>query len=65
MVRSAAHLQTRPNSMRPAHGFRPIVPLEAVGDRAQEPHEANLFDIGSKYGDVVPTSEVVEYLDNL
>src|SRR5206468_10591538 len=24
-----------------AHGFRPIVPLEAVGDRAQEPHEAN------------------------
>src|SRR6266571_4514029 len=48
-----------------AHGFRPIVPLEAVGDRAQEPHEANLFDIGSKYGDVVPTSEVVEYLDNL
>jgi len=48
-----------------AHGFRPIVPLEAVGDRAQEPHEANLFDIGSKYGDVVPTSEVVEYLDHL
>ena len=48
-----------------AHGFRPIVPLEAVGDRAQEPHEANLFDIGSKYGDVVPTSEVVEYLEHL
>jgi maleamate amidohydrolase len=48
-----------------AHGFRPIVPLEAVGDRAQEPHEANLFDIGSKYGDVVPTSEVLEYLENL
>lgn len=48
-----------------AHGFRPIVPLEAVGDRAQEPHEANLFDIGSKYGDVVPTSEVLEYLEKL
>ncbi len=48
-----------------AHGFRPIVPLEAVGDRAQEPHEANIFDIGSKYGDVVPTSEVIEYLENL
>ncbi len=48
-----------------AHGFRPIVPLEAVGDRAQEPHAANIFDIGSKYGDVLPTREVIEYLENL
>jgi len=48
-----------------AHGFRPIVPLEAIGDRAQEPHEANVFDIGAKYGDVVSTSEVIEYLENL
>jgi maleamate amidohydrolase len=48
-----------------AHGFRPIIPLEAVGDRAQEPHEANLFDIGSKYGDVVPTQEVIDYFDRL
>jgi maleamate amidohydrolase len=48
-----------------AHGFRPIVPVEAVGDRAQEPHEANLFDIGSKYGDVVPVNEVIEYLESL
>lgn len=48
-----------------AHGFCPIVPLEAVGDRAQEPHAANLFDIDSKYGDVVPTREVIAYLDNL
>ncbi len=48
-----------------AHGFRPIVPLECVGDRAQEPHEANLFDIGSKYGDVLPLQEVLEYLESL
>jgi maleamate amidohydrolase len=48
-----------------AHGFRPIIPLEAVGDRAQEPHEANLFDIGSKYGDVVPTQEVIDYFNRL
>ena len=48
-----------------AHGFRPIIPVEAVGDRAQEPHEANLFDIGSKYGDVVSTQEVIDYLDRL
>ncbi len=48
-----------------AHGFRPIVPLECVGDRAQEPHDANLFDIGSKYGDVLPLQEVLEYLEGL
>jgi maleamate amidohydrolase len=48
-----------------AHGFRPIIPVEAVGDRAQEPHEANLFDIGSKYGDVVPAQEVIDYFDRL
>jgi maleamate amidohydrolase len=48
-----------------AHGFRPIIPVEAVGDRAREPHEANLFDIGSKYGDVVATQEVIDYLDRL
>jgi nicotinamidase-related amidase len=46
-----------------AHGFRPIIPEEAVGDRAQEPHEANLFDMDSKYGDVVPLSEALAYLE--
>ncbi len=45
-----------------SHGFRTIVPEEAVGDRALEPHEANLFDINAKYGDVRPVEEVVEYL---
>jgi maleamate amidohydrolase len=45
-----------------SHGFRPIVPVEGVGDRAQEPHDANLFDIDSKYGDVVPLSEAIAYL---
>jgi nicotinamidase-related amidase len=46
-----------------AHGFRPIIPEEAVGDRAQEPHEANLFDMDSKYGDVVPLSEALAHLE--
>jgi nicotinamidase-related amidase len=45
-----------------AHGYRCIVPEEAVGDRALEPHEANLFDINAKYGDVRPVSEVEDYL---
>lgn len=47
-----------------SYGFRPIVPIDAVGDRAQEPHESNLFDISSKYGDVVPLEEVLSYLQN-
>jgi nicotinamidase-related amidase len=45
-----------------SHGYRTIVPEDAVGDRALEPHEANLFDINAKYGDVRPVGEVAEYL---
>lgn len=47
------------------HGFRVIVPRECVGDRAPGPHEANLFDINGKYGDVVPAAEVLAYLGRL
>ena len=45
-----------------SHGYRTVVPEQAVGDRAAEPHEANLFDINAKYGDVRPVSEVAGYL---
>jgi maleamate amidohydrolase len=41
------------------HGYRPIVPRECVGDRAQAPHEANLFDIQQKYGDVVGVEDAI------
>jgi maleamate amidohydrolase len=44
------------------HGFRVIVPRECVGDRAPGPHEANLFDIDGKYGDVVGVAEALAYL---
>ena len=47
------------------YGFRVIVPRECVADRHPGPHEANLFDINSKYGDVVSKGEVVEYLKAL
>ena len=47
------------------NGFRPIVPRECVGDRAQAPHEANLFDIDAKYGDVIALEEALEYLNSL
>jgi len=45
------------------HGFRVIVPRECVGDRHQDPHEANLFDIDAKYGDVVPLSAVLSHFE--
>ena len=47
------------------YGFRVIVPRECVADRHPGPHEANLFDINSKYGDVGSKGEVVEYLKAL
>lgn len=46
-----------------AAGYRTAVPAEAVGDRAVEPHDANLFDMNAKYADVRPVAEVVDYLD--
>ena len=42
-----------------SRGYRVIVPLECVGDRAEGPHTWNLFDIDSKYGDVEPLSNVI------
>lgn len=47
------------------YGFRAIVPRECVGDRHRAPHEANLFDIQSKYGDVVSRADVLAYFENL
>jgi maleamate amidohydrolase len=47
------------------HGYRPIVPREAVGDRNPDAHEANLYDIDAKYGDVVSVDDVVAHLEEL
>jgi nicotinamidase-related amidase len=47
------------------HGYRPLVPREAVGDRNPAAHEASLFDIDAKYGDVVAVDEVVALLEEL
>jgi nicotinamidase-related amidase len=46
-------------------GFPVLVPRECVGDRAPGPHEANLFDIDAKYGDVVEQDEALGYLQAL
>ncbi|MBM3486758.1 MAG: isochorismatase family protein [Alphaproteobacteria bacterium] len=47
------------------HGFRPMVPRECVGDRADGPHEANLFDMQQKYADVMSLDEVLAELQKL
>ncbi|KAJ7310914.1 N-carbamoylsarcosine amidase [Mycena albidolilacea] len=44
------------------YGYRPMVVGEACGDRTQEIHNANLFDLNAKYADVVLEGEAVEKL---
>ncbi|MBT5455138.1 MAG: isochorismatase family protein [Rhodospirillaceae bacterium] len=46
-------------------GFRPMVPRECVGDRAEGPHEANLFDMDQKYGDVMSLDDIIAELETL
>jgi maleamate amidohydrolase len=48
-----------------SHGFIPIIAREAVGDRHASPHEANLFDMDAKYGDVVSEEEVIDYFERI
>ena len=47
------------------YGWPTIVPRECVADRAQAPHEANLFDIQAKYADVVPLEDALAYVESV
>jgi len=47
------------------YGWPTLVPRECVGDRAQAPHEANLFDIQAKYADVVSVDDALAYLETV
>jgi len=42
-----------------SHNLRPVVVTDCVGDRAQAPHQANLFDIRQMYADLMSCGEVV------
>ncbi len=44
------------------HGFRPILITDCVGDRAIGPHEANLFDLGQKYADLLNREDALKAL---
>jgi maleamate amidohydrolase len=48
-----------------SNGFRPIVPKDCVADRVALSHAVNLFDMDSKYADVVTSDDVVRYLNRL
>jgi len=47
------------------YGYPALVPRECVGDRASEPHDANLFDIQAKYADVVSIEKVLSYVEGV
>jgi nicotinamidase-related amidase len=47
------------------YGWPTLVPRECVGDRAQAPHDANLFDIQAKYADVVPLEAALAYVESV
>jgi maleamate amidohydrolase len=46
-----------------SYNFIVIVPEECVGDRGVVSHKVSLFDMQMKYANVVPLSEVIDYLD--
>jgi len=41
------------------NNFRTIVARDCVGDRALGPHEANLFDMGQKYADLMERDQII------
>lgn len=46
-------------------GFTVLVPRDCCADRAVEPHEASLYDIGQKYGDVTDAPDMIAWLRRL
>jgi len=47
------------------HGFAPFVVREACGDRHPGPHEANLFDLQTKYAEVISEYEAIKHIENI
>jgi len=43
-------------------GFNVLVPKDCCADRAQAPHEANLYDMHQKYADVTVATDVLSWL---
>ena len=45
-----------------ACNFRCTVPIECVYDRSATSHAVNLFDMASKYAEVRPVADVMQYI---
>ena len=48
-----------------SYNFKITVPEDCVYDRSLTSHKVNLFDIAAKYGDVMPSTELMEKLRGL
>ncbi|HEX6208495.1 MAG TPA: isochorismatase family protein [Actinomycetota bacterium] len=48
-----------------SYGFRVAVVEDGTFDRAELPHAVNLFDMDSKYANVMPAADVAAYLRSL
>ena len=46
-------------------GFNVLVPRECCADRAEAPHESNLYDMHQKYADVTSVEDVLTWLQSL
>jgi len=46
-------------------GFNVLVPADCCGDRAQAPHDANLYDMAQKYADVTDSADIMNWLREL
>jgi len=47
-----------------SRSYRTIVAEEGVADKHESPHFANLYDMALKYADVLPVSEILQFLKN-
>ena len=52
-------------AFRPTKPGEAVIAFEGVGDRNQAAHEANLYDMDAKYGDVVTLAETLAHIEEL
>jgi isochorismate hydrolase len=48
-----------------SYGFRVGIVADAVYDRTDVAHQASLFDLNAKYGDVIDAATAIAHLDTL
>src|SRR6185503_2470896 len=50
------------DSLQPS--YRTVVAEECVADKHESPHFANLYDMALKYADVLPVSEILQFIED-